>query len=512
VNAKVRLFSLFLVVAPMSWSADAQLTLPPPQVITIPNPHILSGGPADRFGTSTLVVDLNLDGVAEIVAGASDERPDVNTPADRAGYVFILKKTGPTAYESFEIVAPSPDHVEDNLFGYSLAAGDFDHDGDIDLAIGAPGLDVLGKESSGKVFVFGGPWPLTDQNHIYSGEVVAVTFHQPGFGALDGALFGYRVAGADVDSDLGYPPSDVTEELIATAPFYHETPASMVEEGAAFVFGFGIKSITDAPESPLLPPSESTNQLGRAIGTGHVTRDQSMPISWVRDIVLGARGWTVPGLNDAGRYEVFRDHNFLRDSARLVEQPGGSVKLQKFGDDIAIANFDAIDGDPWDDVAVGASGYENLGIEPEIPNSVVVVMRGGDPFQPEQPLNFWKIVFNASGTLDVFNLFGRALVWGHFNADPYMDVAVGDAARGEPPMMLKDQGVLEIYWGKSPLGTPPPFSMKTVFQDPNPEFNGNFAWDLASGQLGNPVSRADLVVGAPGSQTNRGKLVLYLFE
>lgn len=42
------------------------------------------------------------------------------------------------------------------LFGHALAAGDFDGDGFDDLAIGAPGEDVSGHDHAGAVFVLRG--------------------------------------------------------------------------------------------------------------------------------------------------------------------------------------------------------------------------------------------------------------------------------------------------------------------------------------------------------------------
>jgi hypothetical protein len=99
-----------------------------------------------------------------------------------------------------------------DLFGFSLAAGDFDNDGFADLAIGAPGSDVSGAADAGSV------------NVLYGSANGITTLHnqlwdQSGLdkdgGAEAGDAFGSALASGDFDRDgvadlaIGVPGEDV---------------------------------------------------------------------------------------------------------------------------------------------------------------------------------------------------------------------------------------------------------------------------------------------------------------
>ena len=63
---------------------------------------------------------------------------------------------------------------DDDGFGYSLASADFDRDGYADLAIGAPGEDPTGEDTTiwfnGRVtVVYGGPGGLSGRATVLSG-------------------------------------------------------------------------------------------------------------------------------------------------------------------------------------------------------------------------------------------------------------------------------------------------------------------------------------------------------
>ena len=93
----------------------------------------------DAFGTSLAAGDFDGDGVLDLAIGAPGE-----SSGSGAVYVAYLHFNG-TVKSSVNI--PNSNTAMD-AFGTSLAAGDFDGDGVLDLAIGAPG------ESSGSGAVY----------------------------------------------------------------------------------------------------------------------------------------------------------------------------------------------------------------------------------------------------------------------------------------------------------------------------------------------------------------------
>jgi FG-GAP repeat len=98
----------------------------------------------DGFGSALAVGDFNTDGFADLVIGVSHE--SVGTPPRaNAGAVNVLYGTptgliGSGSQYVTQNTPGVPNSAERNdFFGGTLAAGDFDHDGFADLAVGAPG-------------------------------------------------------------------------------------------------------------------------------------------------------------------------------------------------------------------------------------------------------------------------------------------------------------------------------------------------------------------------------------
>jgi len=83
--------------------------------------------------------------------------------------------------------------VSGDQFGHSLAAGDFDDDGFVDLAVGAPFRDNHGKTDNGIVYVlYGSADGLTTS---------ASDFFSQADTAESGDLFGWSLAAGDFDSN-----------------------------------------------------------------------------------------------------------------------------------------------------------------------------------------------------------------------------------------------------------------------------------------------------------------------
>jgi hypothetical protein len=115
----------------------------------------------DAFGAAMAAGDFDADGRADLAVGAPGET--VSSQAD-AGLVNVLYGTG----WGLQAATPNDDKwtqdstdLEDvveaaDLFGAALSAADFNDDGLIDLAIGAPGENVQGSQGAGAVNVLYG--------------------------------------------------------------------------------------------------------------------------------------------------------------------------------------------------------------------------------------------------------------------------------------------------------------------------------------------------------------------
>lgn len=239
------------------------LRLPSGEKVTISHSTTLDGiyavgiaaGATDLAG-SILVADLDGDGLDELALGL----PGAPAPgtsgidADKTGVVYVEdwpinsdESLGAATLGMYLLGGPATDHdAQGSWFGASLAAGDVDGNGTMDLAIGAPRLNVMGSDSTlaeqlgGLYVVFGGE----DLGYITAGKsgeslVVSATtqssyqsFHGAQ-GEIAGQLgdhLGYAVVMADLNLD-GYA------DLAVSAP--HRKRASIDSHGSVYVLRGG---------------------------------------------------------------------------------------------------------------------------------------------------------------------------------------------------------------------------------------------------------------------------------
>jgi hypothetical protein len=133
----------------------------------------VAGGtdPRDTFGADLMSGDFNGDGWADLVIGAFGENDGTGVAHVLYGSAAGLQVQGPAAQlwsQATPGVAGAPEEAD--LFSAALAAGDFDGDGFVDLAIAAP-QDIVGEAwgvvhilygSSGAIQAAGSQWLLFD--------------------------------------------------------------------------------------------------------------------------------------------------------------------------------------------------------------------------------------------------------------------------------------------------------------------------------------------------------------
>jgi hypothetical protein len=326
-----------------------------------------------------------------------------------------------------ETYTGSPSEANDR-FANALAAGDFDGDGAMDLAIGVPWEDLGTASNCGAVHVLYGsssPMGLSTTGHQF--------WHQ-GSPGVDGALedydaLGWTLAAGDFDGDgyddlaIGVPEEDIWGET--------------VEEGGEVhvLYGSGTGLTTTGQQlwiqNDLLgwPASESGDWFGYALAVGDFDGDRYADLavgvpdeSLVRDATTYPRAGAVNviygseiGLSTTGNQYWHQDVSGVLEVAEAEDQ---------FGYALAAGDFD---GDGHDDLAVGVR-HESVGsTTPVVGAGSVNVLYGSAIIgltTAEQQL--WSQ--DSTGILDSAeenDRFGSALAAGDFNGDDRDDLAVG---------------------------------------------------------------------------------------
>jgi hypothetical protein len=115
----------------------------------------LTGVAGAEFGSAVAFVgDANGDGFDDVLVGA----PMNDAGGTDSGSAFLYYGT---ATGLGTVWVWSANGMEGDMFGASVAGGDFDNDGFADLAVGAPGRDFMERPDAGAVFIYAGAADVT---------------------------------------------------------------------------------------------------------------------------------------------------------------------------------------------------------------------------------------------------------------------------------------------------------------------------------------------------------------
>ncbi|MEW6515319.1 MAG: FG-GAP-like repeat-containing protein [candidate division FCPU426 bacterium] len=277
-----------------------------------------------HFGYSVASAgDVNGDGYADVIVGA---RYYTNGESrEGRAYVYHGSASGLAATPAWT----GESNQVDGYFGYSVAsAGDVNGDGYSDVIVGAYNC-YSGEAGEGRAFVYHGSASGLAATPAWTAESNQVN-----------ACFGYSVAGAgDVDGD-GY--SDVIVGAIA----YDNVEAN---EGCAFVY-HGSASGLGATPAWTAESNQNSAEFGYSVaGAGDVNGDG------YADVIVGAC------LYDNGDMDEGRAYVYLGGASGLAATPTwtdeGNQYNARFG--YSASSAGDVNGDGYSDVMVGAYLYDN---------------------------------------------------------------------------------------------------------------------------------------------------------
>jgi hypothetical protein len=326
-----------------------------------------------------------------------------------------------------------------DLFGRSLAAGDFNGDGYADLAIGVPYEGVVGNPDEGAVAViYGSPAGLTDVgNQFWTQDSPGIQDRSEPHDRM-----GRSVASGDFNADgiddlaIGVPLENVGNIQDAGA-------VNILYGSVAGLSATGNQLITQ-DSTGILNQSDPRDWFGWAMTADDFTGDG------IDDLAVGVPGEVVNGLTGAGGVSVVYGSTgglisagnqfWTQDSLGL---PDGSDASDLFGRVVRSGDFN---GDGVADLAIGVPG-ESLPPSARLAGAVNV-MYGEAGGLTTVGAQFWTQ--DSPGILDQAEKedhFGRHIGTGDFNGDGFSDLAIGVV--GEDLGLALDAGAVNVIFGTS---------------------------------------------------------------
>lgn len=252
----------------------------------------------DLFGSALAVGDFDGDGYDDLAVGAPGEAVG---SATNAGYVNVLYggPGGVTTTSNRGLSQDSADGLteiidvaeKDDRFGAALTAGDFDHDGYADLAVGAPGESAGGYTSVGMInVIYGSSQGLNAAGNQAFGEDSYIGI----MGSGDN--FGGSLAAGDFDHDdytdlaIG---AHLTDELIGD----DDVGVVYILYGSAY-FGITTNRSDQFWQSDVLAVSEANDWFGAALAVGDFDGDS------YADLAISAPGDDINDVPNSGMVGV----------------------------------------------------------------------------------------------------------------------------------------------------------------------------------------------------------------
>ncbi|MBI5185219.1 MAG: FG-GAP repeat protein [Nitrospinae bacterium] len=296
----------------------------------LPESNALRGSNMDltgsRLGSSGCFVDVNGDGLEDLVAGATGGN---GSKVKKGAALVYLRKSAKRLSSEYSLLAAGEKNGDS--FGSAAAnVGDVNGDGEDDFAVAA--VNAAGEASlSGAVYVYQG------------GQNPPVLLAKLG-GKMPLDKFGFSLAGGDINGDG-------TNDVIVGAPY---AASGYFQSGAVYVY-YGGKAISTSPSAVIGGPSVNAN-IGKTVASGDINGDGH------DDIFINA-GAKVLVYYGAKKFKAKIENDDSPDVT--IRSDTGGKSGSGFG--TSIACLGDVNGDGIDDVAIGnpnrstPATYDNKG-------------------------------------------------------------------------------------------------------------------------------------------------------
>lgn len=313
-------------------SSDGSISGKPDFVLVSPTPLIS----ARQFGSACLSMDVNNDGISDLLVGASGN-DDFGLQSGSV-YIYLGNETSTDIFPSYQLNGPS---LLGYNFGSALAAGDVNNDGFEDLIVGASGSE-LGGTDRGAVYVY--------QSNNLTGIINFASYSTfQHSAAVNSDFLGASVLAFDIDGDGD-------QDLLAGAPGDNDDGA---DAGKVYVWlnaGAANTLIDSTHDQFILHPESNINSgFGSSLTSGFYSNNN------YPDLFVGASLDDIYGINSGAVFAytgigtgILANPNIFYPTDLTVTAVG-----ETFGASVLLMD---LDGDSFSDLIVGAPQDDNFGV------------------------------------------------------------------------------------------------------------------------------------------------------